>query len=261
MTRVSIHREVRYLPAGLPCTPELIKQILGLSCKQSSSWLQDPAKSFEPKLSSSSLWLCHLTTTLAGFALVHGMPKDDLRCHKRKVPCSLSTAVSKVSCVQGDGGKVCCGLRYLLQDRSCLAYSLGSAGDTTFEQEIVKRTSCQVEHMSQAQPALHECQQKLFGGRGRGLSLCETLVSIDLVTGGKAAHAGAHLRPHTLSSCSRRCGKHPRHQLPPMGRGQPKQGGRYVHDFQTLKTFRADAFRCLGREPHCTLEVLVIQTV
>ena len=33
----------------------------------------------------------------------------------------------------------------------------------------------------------------LFGGRGRGLSLCETLVSIDLVTGGKAAHAGAHL--------------------------------------------------------------------
>ena len=87
---------------------------------------------------------------------------------------------------------MCCGLRYLLQDRPCLAYSLGSAGDTTFEQEIVKRTSCQVEHVSQAAASLARVSAKPIRWRGRSLSLCETLVSIDLVTGGKAAYAGAH---------------------------------------------------------------------
>ena len=68
--------------------------------------------------------------------------------------CSTSAAVSRVSCVQGDGGEVCCGLRYLLQDSLCLAYSLGSAGDTSFEQEIVNRASCKVENMSQATASL-----------------------------------------------------------------------------------------------------------
>lgn len=45
----------------------------------------------------------------------------------------------------GDGGKWVCGLRYLLQGRSCLVYSLGSAGDTSFEMEILSKTSCQVQ--------------------------------------------------------------------------------------------------------------------
>ena len=111
-------------------------------------------------LSSSSSWVCHLTTTLVGCALVHSRPNDDLWYHQRKVPCSISAALSKVSCVLGDGGKVSCGLRYLLQDRPCLAYSLGSAGDTTFEQEIVKRTSCQVEHVSQAAASLARVSAK-----------------------------------------------------------------------------------------------------
>ena len=105
-------------------------------------------------LSINSSGVCHLTTTLAGLAFVHSRPSQNLWYHRRKVLCSISWAISKVSCVEGDGGKVCCGLRYLLQDRPCLAYSLGSAGDTTFEQEIVKRTSCQVEHVSQAAASL-----------------------------------------------------------------------------------------------------------
>ena len=110
---------------------------------------------------------------------MHSRPNDDLWYHQRKVPCSISAALSKVSCVLGDGGKVCCGLRYLLQDRPCLAYSLGSAGDTTFEQEIVKRTSCQVEHVSQAAASLARVSAKPIWWRGRSFSLCETLVKID----------------------------------------------------------------------------------
>ncbi|CAL8465623.1 g5159 [Coccomyxa elongata] len=44
----------------------------------------------------------------------------------------------------GDGGKWVCGLRTLLQGRSCLVYSIGSAGDTSFELEVINRTSCEV---------------------------------------------------------------------------------------------------------------------
>lgn len=108
---------------------------------------------------------------------------------------AFSAAISRVSCVQGDGGKVCCGLRYLLQDRPCLAYSLGSAGDTTFEQELVNRTSCQVAHVSYAAPSLATVPPHTFWWRGRSFRLCETLVDrmIDLISEGEAASAGAHL--------------------------------------------------------------------
>lgn len=44
----------------------------------------------------------------------------------------------------GDGGKWVCGLRYLLQDRPCLVYSLGSAGDASFEEHILASTTCEV---------------------------------------------------------------------------------------------------------------------
>ena len=90
---------------------------------------------------------------LAGLAFVHSRPKDDLWHHNTKLLCSISVAI-KVSCVQGDGGKFSCGLRYLLQDRPCLVYSLGSAGDTSFEEQILSRTSCQVERMPQAAASL-----------------------------------------------------------------------------------------------------------
>ena len=44
----------------------------------------------------------------------------------------------------GDGGKWVCGLRFLLQTRSCLVYSLGSAGDVSFEEQVLSRTPCEV---------------------------------------------------------------------------------------------------------------------
>ncbi len=44
----------------------------------------------------------------------------------------------------GDGGKWVCGLRYLLQTRPCLVYSLGSAGDASFEEQLLSRTPCDV---------------------------------------------------------------------------------------------------------------------
>ena len=84
----------------------------------------------------------------------------------------------RVSCVQGDGGKVCCGLRYLLQDSLCLAYSLGSAGDTSFEQEIVNRTSCKVENISQAITSLATERAYPFGG-GAGRPLLTQTWSLE----------------------------------------------------------------------------------
>ena len=42
----------------------------------------------------------------------------------------------------GDGGKYLCGVKYLLQGRECVIYSLGSAGDTSFEEILVDKASC-----------------------------------------------------------------------------------------------------------------------
>ena len=44
----------------------------------------------------------------------------------------------------GDGGKWVCGLRALLEDRPCIVYSVGSNGETTFEVDMLNRTSCEV---------------------------------------------------------------------------------------------------------------------
>lgn len=44
----------------------------------------------------------------------------------------------------GDGGKWVCGMRALLEDRPCLVYSLGSRGDISFEEEILRKTACEV---------------------------------------------------------------------------------------------------------------------
>jgi hypothetical protein len=44
----------------------------------------------------------------------------------------------------GDGGKWVCGMRLLSEARRCLVYSLGSQGDTTFEDEFLSRTLCEV---------------------------------------------------------------------------------------------------------------------
>ena len=44
----------------------------------------------------------------------------------------------------GDGGKWVCGMRMLQEMRHCLVYSLGSQGDTSFEDEFLERTACEV---------------------------------------------------------------------------------------------------------------------
>lgn len=78
----------------------------------------------------------------------------------------------------GDGGKWLCGVRALLEDRPCLVYSLGSAGDTSFERDILNRTSCQVhtfdptlsaDTQKAMQAALPEMHFHAIGvGRGSG---------------------------------------------------------------------------------------------
>jgi len=42
----------------------------------------------------------------------------------------------------GDGGKWVCGQHTLLQQAGCVVYSIGSAGETSFEQEVLARTLC-----------------------------------------------------------------------------------------------------------------------
>ena len=44
----------------------------------------------------------------------------------------------------GDGGKWVCGMRMLQEMKHCLVYSLGSQGDTSFEDEFLERTICEV---------------------------------------------------------------------------------------------------------------------
>lgn len=44
----------------------------------------------------------------------------------------------------GDGGKFVCGERDYLRHRGCVAYSVGSNGDTKFEADVIKRFGCEV---------------------------------------------------------------------------------------------------------------------
>jgi hypothetical protein len=44
--------------------------------------------------------------------------------------------------LQGDGAKIMCGVSSL--QPGCLIYSLGSNGDVSFEQDILKNTPCEV---------------------------------------------------------------------------------------------------------------------
>lgn len=50
----------------------------------------------------------------------------------------------RVGVLYGDGGKFVCGEQHYFQARSCLVYSVGSAGDARFEADVVKRYGCEV---------------------------------------------------------------------------------------------------------------------
>ena len=66
----------------------------------------------------------------------------------------------------GDGGKWVCGLRSsMLQTPGCLVYSLGSDGDTSFEDGMINRTACDVHTfdptLSQEKLAVVQSRDKL----------------------------------------------------------------------------------------------------
>jgi hypothetical protein len=44
----------------------------------------------------------------------------------------------------GDNGKWLCGVRTYLQKPNCVIYSFGSNGETTFEQDVLRKTKCKV---------------------------------------------------------------------------------------------------------------------
>lgn len=44
----------------------------------------------------------------------------------------------------GDNGKWLCGVRTLLKKDHCVVYSFGSNGETTFEQDLLRKTKCDV---------------------------------------------------------------------------------------------------------------------
>ena len=73
-------------------------------------------------------------TDLGGFRRIWDFYTPDYNCPL------LKERVGRL----GDGGKWVCGMRALLEDRPCLIYSLGSAGDISFEEELLNRTSCEV---------------------------------------------------------------------------------------------------------------------
>ena len=44
----------------------------------------------------------------------------------------------------GDNGKWMCGVQSLLQREGCVVYSFGSNGDTSFEEDVLRKTVCEV---------------------------------------------------------------------------------------------------------------------
>ena len=63
----------------------------------------------------------------------------------------------------GDGGKWVCGLRSnLMRGRRCLVYSLGSAGDTSFEDALLRPTDCEVHTFD---PTLNQAVQAAVEAR------------------------------------------------------------------------------------------------
>jgi hypothetical protein len=64
----------------------------------------------------------------------------------------------------GDGGKWVCGMRRFSEGRQCLVYSLGSAGDTTFEEEFLNRTECEVHTFDPSLPP--DTQDAVLGREG-----------------------------------------------------------------------------------------------
>lgn len=80
----------------------------------------------------------------------------------------------------GDNGKWLCGVRSLLQKDNCVVYSFGSNGETTFEQDLLRKTKCDVHVFDPTLSA--EVQQQVSSIRGvtlhnYGLGVTDGVVS------------------------------------------------------------------------------------
>ena len=58
----------------------------------------------------------------------------------------------------GDNGKWTCGVQSLLQREGCVVYSFGSNGDTSFEEDVLRKTVCEVHTFDPTLDAEQEAQ-------------------------------------------------------------------------------------------------------
>ena len=58
----------------------------------------------------------------------------------------------------GDNGKWTCGVRTLLQKDGCVVYSFGSNGETSYEEDILRKTVCEVHTFDPTLTALQEAK-------------------------------------------------------------------------------------------------------
>ena len=65
----------------------------------------------------------------------------------------------------GDNGKWLCGVRTLLQKDNCVVYSFGSNGETSFEQDLLSKTGCEI-HIFDRGRSLSSCVVHACGGSG-----------------------------------------------------------------------------------------------
>lgn len=58
----------------------------------------------------------------------------------------------------GDNGKWTCGVRTLLQKEGCVVYSFGSNGETSYEEDVLRKTACEVHTFDPTLTAVQEAK-------------------------------------------------------------------------------------------------------
>lgn len=120
-------------------------------CKD--SWLLSEISEEKKSLveSTTRTWYDNLPTTLRT-TLTSAMPEVDIEGDPRFnifLPAVDACKMQRIG-GSGDGGKLICGLTQIPKDLAalgpkCTVYSLGSNGEFSFEEDLVKRTPCNVE--------------------------------------------------------------------------------------------------------------------
>ena len=122
--------------ACLPCYASGLPKLAG-SCDQAIYWearaRSDQRKQQLPDYADKGFQ--RSATNLGGDTRIWDYYTPDYNCPL------LKERVGRI----GDGGKWVCGVKSnLLQTAGCLVYSLGSAGDTSFEDAMMQSTVCEV---------------------------------------------------------------------------------------------------------------------